>query len=162
MNVDNTNTNIGGSGPMNPMSPSPPSSPPSPAPSPAPPVVNPVGRVPDPPTGTSLPLPSYGASVAAAVPFSVWQVCTNYGYLDAVVDALRVRDTRWGYVCSAAGCASPSLDKIAYHAVAGPEVPGALGIWVVDVIRDVCGSPVSQWLVAGFAANTGWASRARF
>jgi len=99
------------------------------------------------------------AQVNAANPGLVLSGCANYGFLDKVVDALRQHDTRWGYVCKNGDCANPALDVVAYHATAGPEVAGAAGIWIADVIRSDC---VSQWIDDGFNASGLWSARGRF
>lgn len=137
---------------------------PTPSPTPAPtPTPLPGGtRTADPPAGQVLPLPLYGAAVVAQVTVDVAQSCTTFAFLDAVVDALRARDTRWGYACSSGGCASVSQDKVAYHATAGAEVTGATGVHVVDVIQNVCTAPTKQYLIVGYVAEGAWSSRGRF
>jgi len=148
-----------GSGSVLPTSPTPSPSP-TPAPTPAP---QPAGfRTPDPAPGTFLPLPPYGIQVLNTVTVDPALHCADFVFIDALVDALRLRDTRWGYMCRGVGCTTGSLDKIAYHATAGPEIAGALGAWVVDVIGNSCEAPTRQWSVDGFDAAAGWTGRGRF
>jgi len=134
---------------------------PTPTPSPGTPTPTTPGRTPD-PIGGFLPLPTYGPSLLPTIPVDPGTHCIDYGFLDAMVDALRQKDTRWGYVCKDASCTIVSQDKIAYHATAGAEVTGALGNWVVDVINAACEAPTRQWLVDGYNANIAWSSRGRF
>ena len=124
-------------------------------------------RTADPAAGAHLPFPTYGASVAASVSTSgVASSCTTSTYLDGLVDALRVRDTRWGYVCSHGNCATNvSRDAVGYHAAAGPEITGAAGLYVVDVIQNLCTSPVAQWLPLSTSAldpTATWTGKGRF
>jgi hypothetical protein len=123
-------------------------------------------RTPDPPAGGQLPFPAYGATVAASVSTAdVESSCTTTTYLDAVVDALRGRDTRWGYVCSHGNCATVSRDTVGYHATAGPEVTGASGLYVVDIIQNLCASPVAQWLPLSTTTldpTATWTGKGRF
>jgi hypothetical protein len=77
---------------------------PTPAPAPTPgqpiPTPAPVGfRTPDPSPGSFLPLPPYGIQVLNTVTIDPALHCLDYVFIDAVVDALRLRDTRWGYMC---------------------------------------------------------------
>jgi len=165
LETNNTNSNTGGTGGSGgsgggggaggPTSPSP-----TPTPTPMP---SPGGRTADPAPGLVLPLPSYTESVITTVPFVQAQTCLSFTYLDAVVDALRGRDTRWGYACASSGCATgTSLDKLAYHAIAGAETTGAIGNWIVDIIVDVCGGNSRSGFSATYEATTGWSSRGRF
>ncbi len=39
----------------------------------------------------------------------------GWEFLDKLVDALRLEDTRWGYNCKRGNCGDPSLDVVAYH-----------------------------------------------
>lgn len=137
---------------------------PTPTPTPTPsPTPQPAGpRTPDPAPGTFLPLPPYGIQVLNAVTVDPAIHCLDFQFIDAVVDALRLRDSRWGYLCRGVGCTTGSFDKIAYHATAGPEIAGALGVWVVDIIGSACESPTRQWSVDGFDAAGSWTGRGRF
>ena len=102
-------------------------------------------RVPDPGAGVVLPLPADAQArvfqVASQNPTLVQQC--SFAFVDAVIAALRVSDTRWGYVCKYGQCSDLSLDVIAYHATAGPDVQGATGNYEIDVIGSSC-SPAAQ------------------
>ena len=102
-------------------------------------------RVPDPGAGVVLPLPADAQArvfqVASQQPTLVQQC--SFAFIDAVIAALRVSDTRWGYVCKYGQCSDLSLDVIAYHATAGPDVQGATGNYEIDVIGSSC-SPAAQ------------------
>lgn len=153
-----TGTGTGGGSGSGPTSPTPPT--------PLPPgVPTPTGpRTPDPPVGVVLPFPGYAAGVVAGVTVPVSASCLSFAYLDAVVDALRLHDTRWGYACGSAattGCAAASLDKIAYHATAGAETTGVTGNWLVDLITDVCGAAGRNFGVS-YDTTAGWTARGRF
>jgi len=126
---------------------------PSPTPSPTPtPTPTPTGqRTPDPSPGSFLPLPAYGIQVLNSVSVDPALHCLDFGFIDAVVDALRLRDSRWGYLC-----------RGVYHATAGPEVAGALGVWVIDIIGSACEAPTRQWGVDGFDPAGQWTGRGRF
>jgi len=160
LTTTNTNTSTGGNGGAGGSGGSGGTgSPTSPTPTPGTPT---NGRTPDPPVGGTLPLPTYTADVVTTIPFTTASTCLSFGYLDAVVDALRSHDTRWGYACGSSGCGAVSLDKIAYHATAGAETTGVVGNWIVDIIRDVCGPTSGPSFSASYEANTGWSSRGRF
>ena len=160
LNLTSTNTNN-----ANPLAPTS-TNPVNPV-NPTPPIPSHGGfRTPDPPVGGQLPFPTYGAAVATSVSTSgVASSCTTSTFLDALVDALRLRDTRWGYVCSNGNCATVSRDAVGYHATAGPEVTGAAGLYVVDVIQNLCSSPVAQWLPLSTATldpTATWTGKGRF
>lgn len=151
---------------------------PQPAPTPTPtptPGGGPTGtnRTPDPVAGGTLPLPVYGQSVLQVYAASsvgaaaLLNACPTSGsgswaFMDGLIDQLRQRDTRWGYLCKRGNCQDPSNDVLAYHATAGPEQTGAAGVIGVDVIGDLCGGNVAQWLPAAFDAAALWTSRGRF
>jgi len=130
-------------------------------------------RTPDPAAGGTLPLPVYGQTVlqsyaaSTAGAAALVNACPTGGssawaFLDGLVDQLRQRDTRWGYLCKRGNCFDPSADVIAYHATAGPEITGTAGVIGVDVIGDLCGGNVAQWLPAAFDPAGLWTSRGRF
>jgi hypothetical protein len=113
----------------------------------------PPNRTPDPAPGQMLPLPNMAfvvAEVAAQYPGALRNSCLEFGgnweFVDRVVDRLRTFDTRWGYNCKRGNCPDLSQDVVAYHAGAGPEVPGALQTYTVDIIGGHCGgSPAAWW-----------------
>jgi len=150
---------------------------PTPTPAPGGGGTNPPGssasRTPDPIGGGTLPLPTYGQTVlqtyaaSQAGAAALLNACptggsASWAFLDGLVDQLRQRDTRWGYLCKRGNCFDPSADIVAYHATAGPEQTGAAGVIAVDVIGDLCGSNAAQWLPAAFDPSALWTSRGRF
>lgn len=130
------------------------------------------GRVADPPSGSALPLPAYGQSElqsfvnSAAGQAALVSVCpgnaNQWAFMDALIDRLRAKDTRWGYYCRRNNCSDPSNDVVAYHATAGPDVSGAAGVIGVDVIGDLCGTNTPQWVTYAFDASAQWTTRGRF
>jgi hypothetical protein len=103
-------------------------------------------------------MPGYAQSIILSISTPITQ-CTNYGYLDAVVGALAQLDSRWGYQCRDAACATVSNDRIAYHATAGPDVKGAVGVWTVDIIGSACEAPVPAWQPDGYNGTLLWTNR---
>ncbi|HEX8028233.1 MAG TPA: hypothetical protein VF491_07230 [Vicinamibacterales bacterium] len=128
------------------------------------------GRAPD-----GGPLPSYGASVVAAVaranPGALQNSCQDSGgswqFMDQVVDTLRTYDTRWGYNGKRGNVNDPSKDVITYHYGGGPD-EGSTQVYIIDIIGGHCGSnPSPIWNdVTEVTINSGtigrWTSRGRF
>jgi hypothetical protein len=92
-------------------------------------------RTPDPPPGGRLPVPNRAAvvdQIARQFPNALRNSCQEHGgsweFMDRVVDALRLEDSRWGYNCKRGNCGDPSLDVVAYHHLAGPTFPGT--VWI--------------------------------
>ncbi len=119
--------------------------PPGPQPPPGQPSAGP--RTPDPPAGKRLPLPNERAvvdAVAAEHPDWLLNSCQKTGgtwqFLDAVVDRLRQKDTRWGYNWKRGNVGDPSMDVVDYHFGAGPD-EGSPEVYVVDVIGGHCPGP---------------------
>jgi hypothetical protein len=145
---------------------------PTPVPTPTPGGTSSSPRTPDPITGGTLPLPTYGQSVlqtyaaSAAGAAALANACpgtpTSWAFLDGLVDQLRQKDARWGYLCKRGNCFDPSADVIAYHATSGPDITGTAGVIGVDVIGDLCGSNAAQWSPLAFDAAGLWSSRGRF
>lgn len=140
---------------------------PTPIPSPTDPTTPITGtRTPDPIGGAILPLPQYAATltkqVSDASPNLVATSCVaaygqvGWGYLQAMVNALRARDTRWGFHCKLGNCGNISVDTIMYHATAGPEIQGTQGGWVVDLIFSECQNPQYTFINHGYDQNAGW------
>ena len=175
-----------------PPPPPPPPPPPAPAPPPAPtpaptptpiptptptptPTPSPGARTPDPAPGQRLPLPSYGASVvqqvAAARPDLLRNSCQssggNWGFMDAVVDALRAHDARWGYNWKRGNVGDPSLDVIDYHWGTGRD-EGSTDVYLIDIVGSHCTSSASPtWTDVTAATLAGgtvgrWTGRGRF
>jgi hypothetical protein len=128
-------------------------------------------RTPDPPPGQRLPVPNRQAlvqQIAAQFPGALQNSCQEHGgsweFLDRVVDALRLEDTRWGYNCKRGNCNDPSLDVLAYHHLAGPTTTGVT-VRTVDIISGHCGpSPNVTWILhdEGGPGTNGFTSRGRW
>lgn len=149
----------GGANNGNPTAPSPT---PTPSPTPAPTPAGGGPRTPDPLPGSILALPIYGEQAIATLQLSPVGHCLDFVYLDAAVDALRRFDTRWGYQCKDSACATVSMDRVAYHATAGADIAGALGVWTVDIISSACEAPGKTWIVDGYSSSLRWTGRGRF
>ena len=145
----------------------------APTPAPGTPTPGSPTRTPDPPNGGTLPLPVYGqqvlqtyaaSSTGAAALLNACPTSANasWAFMDGLVDQLRQRDQRWGYLCRRGNCFDPSNDVIAYHATSGPEITGVAGVIGVDVIGDLCGTNTAQWLPSAFDPAGLWTSRGRF
>jgi hypothetical protein len=120
---------------------------------------------------TALPLYDGTAivqAVFAANPDFVTRSCQlaaggTWELMDAIVDALRAVDTRFGYNGKRGNPNDPSLDAIAYDfgTVAGGE--GATSVYVIDVIAGHCGvDPQPAWQDVTLLAPGVWISRGRF
>jgi hypothetical protein len=137
--------------------------------------LGPGGRTPDPPSGSRLPLPGYGAGVVSQVarqfPNLLANSCQEHGgswaFMDAVVDTLRSYDTRWGYNGKRGNANDPSMDVVTYHYGPGPD-PNSTDVYIIDVIGGHCGpTPSPAWNdVTAITVNSGtigrWISRGRF
>ena len=104
------------------------------------------GRTPDPPPGGQLPLPNESAvidAVAAANPGALANSCVHEGgsweFMDLAVEALRARDTRWGYNCKRGNCNDPSIDVVNYFYGSGNGDHSA-EVYIIDIIGAVCPS----------------------
>ena len=104
------------------------------------------GRTPDPPPGGQLPLPNESAvidAVAAANPGALANSCVHEGgsweFMDLAVEALRARDTRWGYNCKRGNCNDPSIDVVNYFYGSGNGDQSA-EVYIIDIIGAVCPS----------------------
>lgn len=169
--IDNTSTGgtggTGGSGSGGAGSPTGPTPTPTPGSS--------GNRAPDPPSGAILAIPSaapgieaaYAAANASLLATSSCPTTNPVGgwaYLDGLVRALRASDTRWGYLAKSGGAVA--LDVVAYHATAGPDVTGATGVYIVDVINNVCAVPPAtsgaQWFVSSYDPAGVWSTRGQF
>jgi hypothetical protein len=112
-------------------------------------------RTPDPAAGQRLPLPDIEAFIrqtAAARPDLLAQSCPNgrkyenNPWLDYMVDALRTRDTRWGYNGKPTRTAADNSgfpvvaagDEIAYHYGTGPD-QNSRDVYLIDILQNHCG-----------------------
>jgi hypothetical protein len=159
-------------------SPAPGPTPPSPSPSPSP-LPSGGSRTPDPPPGQRLPLPDMYwvvQQVANERPDLLQNSCQephwgghpgNWGFMDMVVDRLRLHDTRWGYNWKRGNVGDPSMDVIAYHWGPGPD-EGSTNVYLIDIIVGHCGpSPGTSWYdVTDITYQSGtvgrWTGRGRF
>lgn len=119
----------------------------------------------------ALPLPASAgvvSAVFAANPAFVATSCQTapggtWDLMDAIVDALRAGDTRWGYNGKRGNANDPSKDALAYDygAVAGGE--GSPNVYIVDVIAGHCGSnPQPAYNDVTVFAPGVWIGRGRF
>lgn len=126
------------------------------------------------PTSGRLPLPGYGESVVRQIasrhPDYLRNSCQEHGgnwnFMDAVVDELRLRDTRWGYNGKRGNANDPSLDVVAYNWGSQPD-EGTTQVYLIDIILSHCGSPIPAWIdqtqaTADSRTIGRWTSRGRF
>jgi hypothetical protein len=128
-------------------------------------------RAPDPAPGTRLPLPDHFYivhQVAQQFPGALLNSCQEHGgsweFMDRVIDALRLEDTRWGYNWKRGIPGDPSLDVIVYNYSAGPD-EGNGNVYALDIILGHCGpSPSPAWInISGVGgAGAAWTSRGRW
>lgn len=116
-------------------------------------------RTADPPAGQRLPLPAAQAQAVVARFNNTANSCprglqyvTN-PWLDSVIDALRLLDTRWGYNGKPTRTASQNGgvpvtaagDEIAYHWGPGPD-QGSPDVYLIDILISHCGgNPTTGW-----------------
>jgi hypothetical protein len=92
---------------------------------------------------------------------------TGWEFLDKVVDAMRLVDTRWGYNGKRGNVNDPSHDVVAYNYGRQPD-EGTTEVYIVDILLSHCGpGPASAWIdqtQVTFESNTigRWTSRGRF
>jgi len=117
------------------------------------------GRTPDPPPGGQLPLPNESAvidAVAAANPGALANSCVHEGgsweFMDLAVEALRARDTRWGYNCKRGNCNDPSIDVVNYFYGSGNGDHSA-EVYIIDIILAVC--PTGSGAAPAWTNQTG-------
>ena len=131
-------------------------------------------RTPDPPAGTRLPLPNMAhivLQVAQQYPAPRSRTharnttaAAGWEFMDRVIDALRLEDTRWGYNWKRGVVGDPSLDVIVYNYSAGPD-EGNPNVYGVDILLGHCGpSPSPAWINITGAGGSGaaWTSRGRW
>jgi hypothetical protein len=132
-------------------------------------------RADNPPPGQRLPRPVWAAGiigqVAAARPDLLRRSCQPEGgtweFLDAVVDRLRLEDTRFGYNWKRGNVGDPSLDVIDYN-WGSERDEGTTQVYIIDIIGGHCtANPSAGWndvtdvtLASGTIGR--WTSRGRF
>ena len=117
------------------------------------------------------PYPAWGAAVvnqvAAQRPDLLARSCQEHGgtweFMDAVIDALRLQDTRWGYNWKRGVVGDPSLDVINYNWGSGPD-EGARTNYTFDIILGHCGFPTPAFIdiTDPNGAGSVWTSRGRW
>jgi hypothetical protein len=89
---------------------------------------------------------------------------TGWEFMDKVVDALRLTDTRWGYNGKRGNAADPSFDVIAYNWGNQPD-EGTTEVYIFDILLGHCGGAgiPTQSDITGVGGALGrWTSRGRF
>jgi hypothetical protein len=136
-------------------------------------------RTPNPPPGQRLPRPNalpIVAQVIASNPgiLSPRRSCQDpshggdpvggWEFMDKVIDALRLTDTRWGYNGKRGNPNDPSHDVVAYNWGSQPD-EGTTDVYIFDILSGHCGSfpGAVQIDVTGIGGALGrWISRGRF
>ncbi|MFM8535100.1 MAG: hypothetical protein ACKOEC_16170 [Acidimicrobiia bacterium] len=127
----------------------------------------------DPPAGQRLPLPDMQSTLARfsnasdSCPRGIKYV-TN-PWLDRVIDAFRLVDTRWGYNGKPTKTAADNGgfpvvaagDEAAYHYGAGPD-QGSPDVHLVDLLISHCGTPFLGWRVFTGEERGFWTGAGRF
>ncbi|MGE3276098.1 MAG: fibronectin type III domain-containing protein [Vicinamibacterales bacterium] len=110
-------------------------------------------RTPDPLPGTALPLPAYGAAVAAQMaalyPGDLRNSCREHGgnntWLFRLVQALRTQDSRWGLNWKRGNVGDMSQDVVTYNFGSSAD-EGTTNVYIIDTIGGHCGnSPSWNW-----------------
>lgn len=87
----------------------------------------------------------------------------TWDLMDAIVDALRAVDPRFGYNGKRGNPSDPSEDAIAYDYGAVPGGEGSTSVYIIDVIAGHCGpTPSAAWQDVTVFAPGVWISRGRF
>jgi hypothetical protein len=129
-------------------------------------------RTPNPAPGQRLPEPNgfpIAQAVASQYPHYLFNSCQEHGgtwqFMDALVDALRKTDTRYGYGWKRGVVGDPLMDVVTYNWSADPD-EGTRNLYTFDVIGGHCGSnPVPVWnntQPGGGPGATSWTGRGRF
>ena len=110
-------------------------------------------RTPDPAPGQKLPLPNEAAliqQVASQNSGALANSCIEEGgsweFMDAAVEALREKDTRWGYNCKRGDCNHISIDVVDYFWGIG-DGGNSTDVYIIDIINAVCpgGNQSTSW-----------------
>lgn len=139
-------------------------------PAPSYPIAPGVPGDPNPVPGDALPLFNGLAivqAVFAANPGFVATSCQAQGgtwdLMDAIVDALRAADTRFGYNGKRGNINDPSNDAVAYDFATVPGGEGSTTVYIVDVIAGHCGpNPTAAFSDVTVFAPGVWTGRGRF
>jgi hypothetical protein len=129
-------------------------------------------RTPNPAPGMRLPAPNALPTVQAVAnqyPQALLNSCQEHGgtwqFMDALVDALRLGDTRFGYGWKRGNVGDPLMDVVTYNWSGDPD-EGTRNIYTFDAIGGHCGSnPVPNWNNTqpdGGPGQTSWTGRGRF
>ena len=137
-------------------------------------------RTPDPPPGQRLPLPNMFHIIQRVVAENPGILANarscqeeewggdhvrGWEYMDKVIDALRLEDTRWGYNWKRGNVGDPSLDVILYHHNGGPDEGAGLNdVHAVDIMGNHCGGVGVPWwsVITGVGGQpASWTSRGR-
>ena len=89
---------------------------------------------------------------------------SGWEFMDRLVDALRLTDTRWGYNGKRGNPNDPSFDVVAYNWGSNPD-EGTTDVYIFDILLSHCGgSPApTQADITGVGGALGrWISRGRF
>jgi hypothetical protein len=102
---------------------------------------------------TRRPRPNESAivqSIANAFPSTLRNSCQDHGgsweFMDRTVDALRMKDGRWGYNAKRGFMHDPSHDVVSYFWASGDSIHNRHEVYIIDIIGGHCGStPVTVW-----------------
>lgn len=108
-------------------------------------------------------------AVASAFPNDLRNSCQdgggNWNFMDRTVDALRVKDGRYGYNCKRGNCNDASQDVVSYYySNQYPDIQGRFEVYIFDLISGHCGgSPSTVWLdVTDVTASNGTSGRTMY
>lgn len=107
------------------------------------------------PGETRKPRPNESAlvrQIASEYPAALRNSCQEHGgeaaweFMDRTVDALRLKDGRWGYNAKRGFMHDPSLDVVSYFWANGDNIHNRHEVYIIDIIGGHCGStPVTVW-----------------
>ncbi|HYE84855.1 MAG TPA: hypothetical protein VEA16_00770 [Vicinamibacterales bacterium] len=105
------------------------------------------------PGETRKPRPNDSAivrAVAAQFPRALRNSCQDHGgsweFMDRTVDALRLKDGRWGYNAKRGHMNDASHDVVSYFFANGDNINNRHEVYIIDIIGGHCGSdPVTAW-----------------
>ena len=102
---------------------------------------------------TRKPRPNESAvvnAIANQFPAALRNSCQDHGgsweFMDRTVDALRLRDGRWGYNAKRGFMHDASHDVVSYFWANGDNINNRHEVYIIDIIGGHCGStPVTAW-----------------